>query len=74
MRFQTSYSRRLLEISNPSQEECDCGGLSFLERSWTADERTVPKIKSQKTVRIPCNAYPEALPDFAGFVIAAREP
>jgi hypothetical protein len=43
-------------------------------RSWTADERTAPKIKSQQPVRIPRNADPDALPDFAGFVITASEP
>ena len=56
------------------EEEGDCGGLLFLERSWTADERTVPKIKSQEAVRIPRNADPNALPDFAGFVVPASEP
>ena len=56
------------------EEEGDCGGLLFLERSWTADERTVPKIKSQEAVRIPRNADPNALPDFAGFVVTASEP
>ena len=33
-------------------EEGDCGGLLFLERSWTADEGTAPKIKSQEAVHI----------------------
>jgi len=56
------------------EEEGDCGGLLFLERSWTADERTVPKIKSQEAVRIPRNADPNALPDLAGFVVIASEP
>jgi hypothetical protein len=28
------------------------GGLLFLERSWTADEGTAPKIKSQEAVHI----------------------
>ena len=64
--------------SNPGSlsrdEEGDCGGLLFLERSWTADERTVPKIKSQEAVRIPRNADPNALPDFAGLVVTASEP
>ena len=46
----------------------------FLERSWTADERTVPKIKSQEAVRIPRNADPNALLDFDGFVVPASEP
>ena len=55
-------------------EEGDCGGLLFLERSWTADEGTAPKIKSQEPVRIPRDADPDALPDFAGFVITASEP
>src|ERR1700722_2782618 len=50
------------------------GGLLFIERSWTADERTVPKIKSQEAVRIPRNADPDALPDFAGFVVPASKP
>ena len=54
--------------------EGDCGGLLFLERFWTADERAVPKIKSQEAVRIPRNADPNALPDFAGFVVSASEP
>ena len=40
-------------------------GSYFVVRSWTADERTVPKIKSQEAVRIPRNADPNALPDFA---------
>ena len=56
------------------EEEGDCGALLILERSWTADERTVPKIKSQEAVRIPRNADPDALPDFAGFVVTASEP
>jgi hypothetical protein len=44
----------------------------------------VPKIKSQEAVRIPRNADPDALtdfagpdfagPDFAGFVVTASEP
>ena len=53
-------------------EEGDCGGLLFLERSWTADEGTATKIKSQEAVHIACYADPDALPDFAGFAIAAR--
>jgi len=52
----------------------DCGGVLFLERSWAADERTVPKIKSEEAVRIPRNADPNALPDFDGFVVTASEP
>jgi hypothetical protein len=48
--------------------------LLFLERSWTANKRTVPKIKSQEAVRIPRNADPNALPDFVGFVVPASEP
>ena len=52
----------------------DCGGLLFLERSWTADEWTLAKIKSQEAVRIPRNPDPNALPDFAGFVVTASEP
>ena len=55
-------------------EEGDRSGLLFHERSWTADERTVPKIKPQEAVRIPRNADPDALPDFAGFVVIASEP
>lgn len=55
-------------------EEGDCGGLLFVERSWTAVERTVPKIKSQEAVRIPRNADPNALPDLAGFAVTASEP
>jgi hypothetical protein len=50
------------------------GGLSFRERSWTADEWTAPNIKSQEAVRIPRNADPDALPDFAGVVVAGSEP
>src|SRR4029077_11496815 len=46
----------------------------FLERSWTADERTVPKIKSQEAVRTPRNTDPDALPDFAGLVVPASAP
>ena len=53
-------------------EEGDCGGLLLLERSWTADEGTATKIKSQEAVHIACYADPDALPDFAGFAIAAR--
>jgi len=49
-------------------------GLSYIERSWTADERTAPKIKSQSAVRVSRNADPNAPPDFAGFVIPASEP
>ena len=48
--------------------------LSYPERSWTADERVATKIKSQEPVRIPRDADPRALPDFAGFVITACEP
>ena len=70
--------RRRKRASNPAplsrREEGDCGALLFLERSWTADERTAPKIKSLEPVRIPCDADPDALPDFSGFVIAASEP
>jgi hypothetical protein len=46
----------------------------FPKRSWTADERTAPKIKSQQPVRIPRDSDPDALPDFAGFLITAAEP
>ena len=46
----------------------------LFERSWTADERTAPKIKSQEAVRIRRDADSDALPDFAGFVIVASEP
>ena len=64
-------------VSNPDplsrREEGDCGGLLFRKRSWTADERTAPKIKPQEAVRIPRDADPDALPDFAGFVITAPE-
>jgi hypothetical protein len=45
-----------------------------IERSWTADERAGGNIKSQETVRIPCNADPSALPDFAGFVVTPSHP
>ena len=39
----------------PLQERrrVDHGDLLFPERSWTADERAAPKIKSQEAVRIP---------------------
>jgi hypothetical protein len=50
------------------------GVLLFVEGSWTTDERTVAKIKSQEAVRIPRNADPDALADFAGFVVTASEP
>ncbi len=53
--------------------EGDCA-LLFPERSWTADERTVPEIKPQEPVRIPRYPDLDALPDFAKFVIAASEP
>src|SRR5262249_14766653 len=48
--------------------------LLYPERSWTTDERTAPKIKSQQAVCIPRDADPDALPDFAGFVITTSEP
>ena len=48
--------------------------LLYPERSRIADERTAPKIKSQEPVRIPRYANPDALPDFAGFLITASEP
>jgi hypothetical protein len=31
-------------------------------------------MKSQETVRIPCNTDPYALPDFAGLVVTASDP
>jgi hypothetical protein len=31
-------------------------------------------MKSQEAVRIPRDADPDALPDFAGFVVTAPEP
>jgi hypothetical protein len=46
----------------------------FPKQSWTADEKTAPKIKSQEPVRIPCDFDPDALPDFARFLITASEP
>jgi hypothetical protein len=65
-----------LRILTPFQEGRRATVIRFLypERSWTADERTAPKIKSQEPVRIPRDADPRALPDFAGFVITASEP
>ena len=44
------------------------------ERSWTADERTVPKVKSQEAVRITGNADSDAFPDFARFTVTVAEP
>ena len=55
-------------------DEGDCGGRLCIERPRTADERTVPKIKSQDAVRILRNADPDALPDLAGRVLTASEP
>ena len=56
-------------------EEIDRNTASYTaERSWTADEGTAPKIKAQEPVRIPDDADPDALPDFAGVVIAAPDP
>jgi hypothetical protein len=68
--------RRDLESSPPFRRggERPSYGLLFPKRSWTADERTAPKIKSQEAVRIPRDADPDALPDFARFVITASEP
>jgi len=63
-----------MDHAGKSEEEGDCGGRLFLERSWPADERTAPKIKSQEKVRIPRNADPDALPDFTGFVVTVSEP
>ena len=48
--------------------------LLFSKRSWTADERTARKIKSQEAVRTPRNADPDALPDFARLVITTSKP
>ena len=50
------------------------GSLLFIERSWTADKRIVPKVEAQKAVCIPRNSDPDAPPDFAGFVATASEP
>jgi len=47
----------------------DGGGRLSIERSWPADERTAAKIESQEALHIPRNADPDALPDFAGFMI-----
>jgi len=59
----------------PADPKGDCGGgLLFVKRPWTAEERTAPKIKSQEAIRVPRNADPYALPDFAGFVVTASEP
>ncbi len=60
------------EMFRLSFKVCDC--RLIIERSWTADERTAPKIKPQQAVRILRNADPDALPDFAGLVVTAREP
>jgi hypothetical protein len=48
--------------------------LTCPKQPWTADERAAAEIKSQETVRIPRNADPDALPDFAAFVVPASEP
>jgi hypothetical protein len=45
-----------------------------IERARTADERAAAKIKPQDAVRIPRDADPHALPDFAWLVITAPEP
>lgn len=74
MRRDRQRNVRASKHASLSREEGDCGGALFLERSWTADEGTAPKIKSQEPVRIPRNADPGALPDFARIVIAASEP
>ena len=50
------------------------GSLLFIERSWTADERTATTIESQEAVRVFRNADPDALPDVAGFLVIAPEP
>ena len=49
-------------------------GLLFVERFWTADERTVAKMESQQAVRVAGNADPDALPDVTLFVVIASEP
>ena len=79
MRRDRQRNRRNFEFLTPFQEGRRATGIRFLyffipKRSWTADERTAPKIKSQKAVCIPRDADPDALPDFAGFVITASEP
>ena len=48
--------------------------INGIERSWAANERTAPEIKSQETISILCNADPHAVPDFAGLVVPASEP
>jgi hypothetical protein len=64
--------------SNPGSlargEESERAGFLFPQRSWTADERTAAKIKSQQAVCIPRDADSDAFADFAGFVIAVSEP
>ncbi|AEH85324.1 hypothetical protein Mesop_0832 [Mesorhizobium opportunistum WSM2075] len=45
-----------------------------VERPWTADEWAAPDIKAQRPVRVLRNADPDALPDFAVWVIIACEP
>jgi hypothetical protein len=66
--------RSLRLLPHSGEDEGDRGGLLFLDRSWTTDERTVPKVKSQEAVRIPRNADPNTPPDFAGRVVAVSEP
>jgi hypothetical protein len=61
-----------------TEERQECAP-SFVQRLGAADERTAPNIKSQHPVRIPRNADPDALPDFAladfaRLPVIAREP
>jgi hypothetical protein len=66
-----SAAGAMLQLELPPRPE---SVIELDTSTWTADERTVPKIKSQEAVRIPRNADPNALPDFAGFVVTASEP
>jgi len=50
------------------------GSRLFIERSWSADDRTIPKIESQGAFGIPGNADPDAAPDLAGLVAIVSEP
>jgi TDG/mug DNA glycosylase family protein len=47
---------------------------SGVERSWTADEGTAAHIESQRTVRLPRNADPDAATDVAALTVVVRQP
>src|SRR6516165_10867165 len=57
------------ELQSQSKLVCRLLLEKKTKRSWTADERTEPKIKSQEAVRILWDDVPDAMPDLAGFVI-----